>query len=296
MAHSSSANLGPGFDVLAVAHSVFRDEVEVRILGEGSLKVELAGGDPLTNTASYAVLKMLENLGHKVQVEVRVRKGIPAGLGLGSSGASAAAAVAALNELLGSGVDRNTLVKYAMVGEVASSGSPHPDNVAASVVGGWVAVTSVEPLKVVSIPAPRDYLLVLVVPDLKLEGKTKKAREMVPRQISMEDHVESTRRLTSLLVGLSSGNRELVREGMRDNLVETARLPLFPFYPEVRKSALERNAVGVCVSGAGPSVLILADRSTDVDGIRDDVRRISGLRAEVYLTEVGEGVKVEVRN
>jgi len=294
-AHSSSANLGPGFDVLAVAHAVFQDEVVVELLSEGALKVELKDGDPKTNTATYAAMKMLEDLGHRVHVRVEVKKGIPQGLGLGSSGASAAASVAALNELLGMGLSEDELVKYAMLGEIASSGSPHPDNVAASVIGGWVAVRSSTPLKVVKLPVVGDYRLALIVPDFRMEGKTKKAREMVPRQISMTDHVEAVRRVSSLLLGLSLGDRELVREGMNDEIVEKSRLPLFPFYPEVRKAALLREAVGVCVSGAGPSILILADQRTDLEGLKADVMKIEGLKAQFLVTVVGGGVKVEVR-
>jgi homoserine kinase (EC 2.7.1.39) len=239
---------------------------------------------------------MLEDLGLKVTVRLKVKKGVPFGLGLGSSGASASAAVSAVNELLGLGLRREDLVKYAMLGEGAVSGSPHPDNVAASLFGGVVAVVSTSPIRVAQIPVRVAFNLLLIIPRVKpMEGKTRKARELVPNRVNLSDAVQNARFISSLILGLESGNRELIRLGLNDEIVEKARTPMYPHYPEVKKVALESDAIGVCVSGAGPSVLVFYDKYTDIMGLKDradNVCKKNGFACDFIETELAGGVRL----
>ncbi len=301
-AYSSSANLGAGFDILSLAHKAYHDEVEAEIVnneGRGVL-IETSDGIPKEthrNSAGAAVLSMLEDLGLKVTVRLKVKKGVPFGLGLGSSGASASAAVSAVNELLGLGLRREDLVKYAMLGEGAVSGSPHPDNVAASLFGGVVAVVSTSPIRVAQIPVRVAFNLLLIIPRVKpMEGKTRKARELVPNRVNLSDAVQNARFISSLILGLESGNRELIRLGLNDEIVEKARTPMYPHYPEVKKVALESDAIGVCVSGAGPSVLVFYDKYTDIMGLKDRAENVckkNGFACDFIETELAGGVQIE---
>ncbi|WP_171823555.1 homoserine kinase [Thermogymnomonas acidicola] len=203
----------------------------------------------------------------RAELEIHIEKGIPYGLGLGSSGASAVGAVTAASELLGLSLSGEEIVRFAMQGEVASSGAAHPDNVAAATFGGAVAVLSDGPV-VRRIPVHSAFRFLLIVPGQQREGKTRLARSLVPRAIETGKYVRNSRRLASLILGLSSGDRELLREGMNDEIVEPSRSPLFPFYWRIKEEALALNAAGVCVSGgAGPSILVIFDERTDVSGI-----------------------------
>jgi homoserine kinase len=302
-AYSSSANLGPGFDILALAHNAFYDTVEVGINSSDNLEILIdAENIPLEfdkNSAGYAIYKMLNELGIRAKVKLRIQKGIPIGLGLGSSGASAAAAVSAVNEVLKLGLKKEELVKFAMIGEYAVAGSPHPDNVAASLFGGVVLVNSLNPIKITKIPVNINFKILLLIPDMKkIENKTKKAREMIPESISIKYYIENSRNLASLILGLINGNRELIRLGLNDNIIEKSRLPLFPFYPKIKEIALKTNAIGACVSGAGPSILVFIDDETKINLLLDlskEVFSSYSLNFRYVITTIGEGVRIERR-
>src|SRR4029077_7476756 len=145
-APASSANLGPGFDVFALALDSPRDTVSLRF-GSGSggraPSVKMASVTGLNvprseaeNGACVVCLEMAKHLGIKKEIVVELEKRVPIGLGMGSSGASAAAAAVAMNELLGLGLSSDELIFYAGKGEAVTSGSPHYDNVSASILGG----------------------------------------------------------------------------------------------------------------------------------------------------------------
>ncbi|MEM2993565.1 MAG: hypothetical protein QXW54_02350, partial [Candidatus Nitrosocaldus sp.] len=185
VAPASTANLGPGFDVFGLALDAYSDEVELSLEGHGSsnssnsshasigsLAIEVHGLDMGTehipdaaehNSAGLALLSMMKEYGIRDRIRVRVRKGIPAGYGLGSSAASAVASVKALDVMYGLELDDLTLLRHAAQGEVASAGTAHYDNVAASLLGGFVIVRQ-EPLHAIRIEPPDDLLLCVATP------------------------------------------------------------------------------------------------------------------------------------
>jgi len=264
-AYSSSANLGPGFDILALAHTAFYDEVEVEVeKGVGRVVLEEVSGpyasqvDTERNTAVEALRAAIEALKLGVDVRVRLWKGVPVGKGLGSSGASAAAAVKALDEALRLGLDPRLLIRFAGMGEAAAAGEPHFDNVAASIVGGFVALLDLETLSFTSW-SPR-VLVVIAVPRPGLgKGKTEFMRSVVPREVPLRSVVRNCARLLRLVIGLERGDVALVGSGMEDEIVERARAPYVPCYAEARSAAKSAGALGVALSGAGPSIIALCD-------------------------------------
>lgn len=301
VAYSSSANLGPGFDVIALAHTSFYDRVTIKINeNDTSEKISIIADkiplDPARNTAGLSVLKLFEDKGVEDAVTIKIEKGIPYGLGLGSSGASSAAAVMASNKLFGLNLTLNEMVYYATQGEMAASGTPHSDNVSASIFGGLVFVKSINPIKIARINIHEKFGVMLAVPTLVLEGKTRKAREMVPESINTAEMVENSRRLSSLIVGLMTGDSQLVCEGMNDDIVEKSRLSLFPFYPKIKKMAIANKAVSVSVSGAGPSILIITDDLTDETAIESEAMKIFssyGLESQLIKASVSGGAFIE---
>lgn len=302
-AFSSSANLGAGFDILALAHNAFEDTVEIDAKTSNELIIRVEGeGVPLSvekNSASFALYEFLKDYNIKADVRLKIIKGIPAGLGLGSSGASAAAAVYGANEIFKIGLSRQELVKYAMKGEIASSGSPHPDNVAASLVGGIVGVIGSNPIRVEQIPLNLEFDIVLIIPFVKIEAKTKKAREMVPKQIELSKYVNNSRYLSSLMLGFIKGDRDLVRLGLNDDIVEKAREPLFPYYPKIKEVALLYNAIGACVSGAGPTIAVFIDSKSDRNKIIEEslnVCKAYGYECIYKIAKVSGGAWIERGN
>ncbi|BFH73571.1 homoserine kinase [Sulfurisphaera javensis] len=302
-AFSSSANLGAGYDILALAHNAFEDTIEIEAKNSSELDIKVEGeGVPLAvekNSASYALYELLREYNVRAKVRLKVIKGIPAGLGLGSSGASAAAAVYGANELFKLGLSRQELVKFAMKGEIASSGSPHPDNVAASLIGGVISVVNPNSIKVEQVPINLDFELILIIPLVKIEAKTKKAREMVPKQIEISKYVANARYLSSLILGFIKGDRELIRLGLNDDIVEKSREPLFPYYPKIKEVSLLNNAIGACVSGAGPTIAIFVDSMSDKNKIIDESLKVCkayGYECIYKLAKVSGGAWIERRD
>ncbi len=271
-AYSSSANLGPGFDTMGLAHDAGLTKISVE-LKEHTRKVELelnCGNlptNPSENTASLAVKNVLESQGISGSFRICISNDIPLGLGLGSSGASAAAAVVAIDSLLDIGLSMDEKVNFAMLGETASSGTPHADNVAAAIYGGLVMVESTNPMKVRPLKINRKFSFLTILPHMSIPGKTRISRTLVPSEVSMSQHIWAIRHTSLMVSGFINGDRGALRAGMNDHIVETSRMQMFPFYPEIKKIALENEAAGVCISGAGPSILVVVDRKTDVESI-----------------------------
>jgi len=211
---------------------------------------------------------------------------------LGSSGATAAAAVGGLSEALSLRVPVEVLVEAAGAGEEVSAGSPHYDNVSASLLGGFVVIYSVKPLKVVRFNVEATF--VLAVPDVEPpKEKTRLMREVVPNEVPLQALVHNVGRAMALTAGLLSGNPKLAGEGMRDAVVEPARARLIPCYEAVREAALKAGAVGVAVSGAGPSMLALVGGPEDVPRVSEAVAeayRGCGLRADIVAARPAPGV------
>ena len=139
----STANLGPGFDVFGLALDAFYDEVTVTKKGKG---ITIVSSDdiplkPEQNTAGLVAKEIIKKEKLRGGIEIQIKKNIPPGFGMGSSAASAAACAVGINKLYNLKLSQNKLVSYAGIGEKASAGSIHYDNVAASILGGFVIVS-----------------------------------------------------------------------------------------------------------------------------------------------------------
>jgi homoserine kinase len=261
----SSANLGSGFDVFGLALKLFSDTLTVELVEEG-ITVEVtgleAGEIPSNldrNTAGLVAKKLL--LGRKVGAKIRITKGIPIGKGLGSSGASAAACVFALNNILDLGLSKNEQVTIAAMGEFASAGAIHADNVAASLLGGFVIVQYLSPsFKTIRLDPPLNLEVALALPLIETpDNKTAVAREILPKHVSFKDAISNAGNSALLVAGLHLGDVEMIGQGMNDLIVEPFRKKLIPGYDNIKKAALSAGASGVAISGAGPSIIAVLD-------------------------------------
>jgi homoserine kinase len=236
-APASSANLGPGFDTLALA---LDRHVEVEVEPASHLIVRSEGeGAGLSDDPSHLAARVAIDVAGHDRLAITVRSNIPIGRGLGSSAALAVAAAAAAGA-------RDPLA-------VASQVDGHPDNAAASVVGGLIASTVVRgEVQVVRLPLDPGLVFVLIVPELTLA--TGKARQILPNEVTREHAAFNLGRLAFLIAGLAD-HRLLLKEATEDRLHQDYRSPLFPAAPTLLSRMSLAGALAVCWSGAGPSLL-----------------------------------------
>lgn len=240
-APASTANLGPGFDVLALALAL-HVEVEVEPAARLIVRAEGEGADIATDASHLAASVAIDVAGHD-HLGITVRSTIPVARGLGSSAALAAAAAAAAGS-------RDPL-------GVAARVDGHPENAAASVVGGLLAATTVRgAVRAVRLPLDERLGFVVVVPDRGLS--TAKARQALPRQVDRSDATFNLGRMALLLAGLADRD-VLVREAAEDRLHQDYRTPLFPEAPHLLGRLTDGGARAAAWSGAGPSLLAICD-------------------------------------
>jgi homoserine kinase len=201
---------------------------------------------------------MMQDFGIADNLEVAVKKGVPAGYGMGSSAASAAAAAVAMAGLYRLKISKERLVEYAAEGEVASAGARHYDNVSASVLGGFIisSVGEESVPKFIRIEPPKDLFMVVAVPSIPVpERKTEVARSVLPAEVPLKSAVHNVSGASTIVAGFALGDVEMIARGINDVIVEPARKHLIPGYDSVKNNALDAGALAVTISGAGPSMV-----------------------------------------
>jgi len=268
-APSSTANLGPGFDVFGLAIDAFYDEVTLTKTKNGITIVteDNIPTNPENNTAGLVVKNMIKKFKIKSGIEIKIKKGVPAGFGMGSSAASAAATAVAFDKLFGLKLDGNSLVEFAGSGEKASAGTVHYDNVAASVLGGFVIVKT-DPLDVIRVEPPTNLRMCVAVPKLDVpKKKTKVSRGVIPKNVKLTDSVLNISNASAIVAGFMKKDPELIGNSIKDVIVEPARQHMIPGYAKVKENALKAGALGVTISGAGPSIIAFSQKSANLKKI-----------------------------
>jgi homoserine kinase len=234
---ASSANLGPGFDVLAAALGL-HIEVEVAETGRFGVHTDL---DIARNRRNLCV-RGFGLLHPPDDFAFRIRSNVPLSGGLGTSAAAIVAGLVAARELTGAEDD---------VRAAATALEGHPDNVAAALLGGFVVCAGDRAER---IDVPPDLEAVLVVPEDPV--RTARARSLLPGEVPRADAVFNVGAAALLVLGLERGDHELIARGLADRLHQPARTPLYPRSMELVERARENGALGATISGAGPSVLL----------------------------------------
>ena len=268
-APSSTANLGPGFDTFGLAIDAFYDEITLTKTKSGVTIItdDNIPTNPENNTAGLVVKNMKKKLKIKSGVEIQIKKGIPAGFGMGSSAGSAAATAVAFGKLFKIKLNSNQLVEFAGFGEKASAGTIHYDNVAASVLGGFVIVKT-NPLNVITIDSPINLRMCIAVPKIDVpKKKTKVSRGVIPKKVKLVDAVLNLSNASAIVAGFMKKDPELIGNSIKDVIVEPARQHMIPGYEKVKQNALKAGAYGVTISGAGPSIIAFSKSSFDLKKI-----------------------------
>jgi len=273
-APASSANLGPGFDVLALALSL-RCRVAVD-LAEGW---EVVGADGVADDTLQALVWGVAGAAPPHRVEIT--SDIPIGRGLGSSAALRVAAAAALKVSSGE-------MRLERVYRIAAAAEGHPDNAAAAVHGGLVAVGPGGEVRRLALHP--SLAVVVAVPDRALP--TAEARGVLPREVTRGVAVRTAARIAFLVEGLRTGDPDAFREAAGDEIHEAPRRHLSPLSFELAAAAREAGALHAAWSGAGPSVLAVAteDRLDAVHHAMEEALGEAGVVLEPGVDR--EGVRI----
>jgi homoserine kinase len=234
---ASSANLGPGFDVLACALGL-HVELEVVETGRFGVVTDLAIARDRRNLA----VRAFERLHPVDELEFRIRSNVPLAGGLGTSAAAIVAGLLAADSMYELDAD---LLAHAIELE------GHPDNVAAALLGGFVLCADGRAER---FDVPAGLEAVLVVPQEPV--RTAAARAALPDEVPMADAVYNVAHAGLLVLGLARGDWDLVARGLDDRLHQPRREHLYPRSMEVVRGARDLGALGATISGAGPTVLV----------------------------------------
>lgn len=256
MVPATSANLGPGFDFLGLALDLY-NTVSFKPADEWYVTAEGYGAEVLTGRSDLLVCKALQRVFAEVGTElkggiVHLENHIPPAGGLGTSASAIVGGLAAANRFLGEPLSRDELLALAV--EIEG----HPDNVAPAVFGGLVGVVKSpsQPYTYLKIPFPSALYVVLAVP--KLRVPTVEARNLLPKEVPLTEAVFNLSR-TGLLVGACyAGRVDLFRLAMEDALHQNRRAVLIPGFHQVVAAAYQEGALGVALSGSGPTIIAFA--------------------------------------
>ena len=303
-APATVANVACGYDVLGFALNEPGDEVVVTQTDKHEgLKITKIHGDPTKklpkeihkNTAGVAAQMLLDEIGYDgIGLEMQIYKKMPFGTGLGSSSASAVAGVFAVNELLNRPFVKRDLLKFAIEGERAADGAVHGDNVAPSLMGGMVLVRDAAKAEAHRIFLPSGLHAVLIYPEIEI--LTKDSRAILSDTVTLEQHIQQSANLASMIIGFSTGDLDLVQRSMKDIIIEPQRARLIPHFYEIQEAAYSCDALGCSISGAGPSIFALFANSLKAEKAAVKMRSVydkNKMRNRVFISPINnEGARI----
>jgi homoserine kinase len=300
---ASSANLGAGFDALALALDLCNViTVEALPLGEGrrvELTVEGEGAGRLRGDRRNRFVASLERglrdagaSRERIAWHVRMRNEIPLSRGLGSSASVTVAGLLAADALLGGGI-----LSPDRVLELATESEGHPDNAAAALYGGFVVAASVEGVpRAVRLDPPPDLIAVLFIPDRPLS--TAAMRAALPATIGYRDAVHNIGAASLAVAAIATGRLDLLAAATDDRLHEPYRAAVYPELPRMTTAARRAGALGACLSGAGSTIIAFAASAEQAEAVAAAFQAASGSLGLAGHTRVvrprAAGARVEI--
>lgn len=266
---ATSANLGPGFDTLALALDIY---LEIHARESEEFSIQATGRNPKICSALERNLlldvyeKTLAANGREVKpLTLTIKNGIPVGMGCGSSAAVRLAGVALASHFGELGWTRDAILAEATRFE------GHPDNVAACWMGGFVAgCWDGVKVRAVSFAPHAAWRALIVLPEKPVA--TVASRAVLPENYSRADVVANLQRVAVLTAAFASGRADLIAESMRDRMHQPYRSAVCPLLPQLLPLSGTDGILGVALSGAGPAVLILADSVESTRTVEERIR------------------------
>jgi homoserine kinase len=291
---ASTANLGPGFDCLGLALDLYA-WIEMDFARKTSIQLhgdQMRGIPADKSNLIYKVAQMVfaEAGVHHPELEIGMYSEIPLTRGLGSSASAIIGGMAAANALIGSVLTQDKIF------QMATKLEKHPDNVGASLFGGLV-VAFWDGIRAEYIGiTPHTRLEVLVaIPEFQLS--TEKARHALPKEVVMKDAVFNLSHSSLLVAALCSGQLDMIRHAMQDVLHQPYRAAMIPGMATILREATKHGALGVALSGAGPTLLALVDKQSSQKAelqqfMVDTLKTENILANTLWLQPEAKGVQV----
>ncbi|GAA4705272.1 homoserine kinase [Brevibacillus fulvus] len=271
---ASTANLGPGFDTLGMAFQLYTT-IELRYAEKTEIRMNGPELDKLPTDKSNLLYQIAAQLFAEAgrpapELLFEVESTVPLTRGLGSSAAAIVGALVSANALLDEPFTREQL--FAMACRLEG----HPDNVGASLFGGFVVATMPDTeqaaVPYVRFTAPEQLHALAVIPDFWLS--TEKARTVLPDLYRKEDMIYNVGHSSLLVAALAQGRLDLLASAMQDRLHQPYRAQLVPGLSEILASAAEHGAWGAALSGAGPTIICFYTGETNRQQLLSFVDRI----------------------
>lgn len=249
---ASTTNLGPGFDVLGLALQLY-STVELEEIDAG-IEIVVRGIDSeiitkgADNIAYRAAISVFEQIGYQPKgLRLSLVNGIPAIRGLGGSGTAILGGLLTANALCDEPFSQDELLN------LASTLEGHPDNVAASLLGGLVVSLPHDGrVHTIKLDCQPNLRVAVAIPDFQMP--TKRARSVLPEKIKFSDAVHNVSSSSLLVAAFATGNLNLLPVAMRDRLHQPYRKLLIPGFDDVADAAISAGALSIALSGAGPSI------------------------------------------
>lgn len=291
----TTANLGPGFDCLGAALTIY-NRFHFSLIPDNRLKINVTGKElekvssDRRNLLYQAFAKLYEHVEQETPgVEITIELGVPLARGLGSSATAIVGGLVAANYLAGNPLNQVELRDLA----IAIEG--HPDNVVPALLGNCqLSVPNGQSWEICPIPWHQEIIPVVAIPNFELSTET--ARQVVPQQISRSDAIFNLAHLGLLLQGLASNKRQWLSLALQDRLHQPYREALISGYQKVREAAIASGAYGLVISGAGPTLLALTNVSEakEVELAIKNTWQAQGIQVEVKSLEIDtQGTRIE---
>lgn len=293
-APATVANVAVGYDILGFAIHGPGDDIIIRPGSKAGLHIDtIHNGRKLPkevekNTAGVAALSVLEHLGIKdYALEMEIFKKMPFASGMGSSAASAVAGAYAVNAYYEYPLEKIDLLPHVMKGEMVADGAYHADNVGPSLLGGILLIRNNEEHDVIKLPSPEGLYCCLIHPNIKI--LTAESRAVLSEQVSLEGMIQQTGNIAAFVAALYRTDLDLLERCLEDVVIEPQRAKLIPHFYEMKKIALQQNALGFSISGAGPSLFALCRNSLDAENIGEQIHQFlkdQKIESTIYISTI----------
>ena len=298
-APATCANVAVGFDILGFALENIGDEVTLtrrednKIIINSINHIDTSNSERLPfeinkNTASLVIQKLCQDLKINAGFDINIKKNIPLSSGMGGSAASAVAALVAFNKFLTTPLSSHQLAHYALFGEELASGQAHADNIIPCIFGGLTLICSHDPIEIIQLPIP-DIYCVLIHPHLQVS--TKEARKILKPDVPLKDYVKQSANLAGFISALYMQDLLLLKKSLMDIIIEPQRAQFVPEFYKIKEAAIKSGALGMSLSGSGPSMFAFAENKNTAEKISkamQDQLKKSNINSDVWISRISK--------
>ena len=290
---ATTANLGAGFDCIGAALTLYNqfkftpnESFKISVTGLEAQKVSTDEG----NLAYQSFTKFYQHRGDRTPpVHIEIGLDVPLARGLGSSATAIVGGLMGANHLAGLPLSFDEIMDLA----IAIEG--HPDNVVPALLGGCRLAASGDRWAICDVSWHESIVPVVAIPDFELS--TAEARRVLPTHVSRADAIFNTAHLGLLIRALQTGRADWLKVALQDKLHQPYRQALIHGFEAVHTAAMEAGALGLVISGAGPTLLALVDKTqaTKVENAIASAWQSEGINADVRSLALDiQGAKVYI--